>query len=63
MLVFPYLSFSADLSRCNLKELTGLVYKDNLHFSVIFSMFCIEQAKIYREAKFGSDRARLVVEL
>ena len=26
------------------------------YFSVIFSMFCIEQAKIYREAKFGSDR-------
>ena len=27
------------------------------YFSVIFSMFCIEQAKIYREPKFGSDRA------
>ena len=27
------------------------------YFIVIFSMFCIEQAKIYREPKFGSDRA------
>ena len=27
------------------------------YFSVMFSMFCIEQAKIYREPKFGSDSA------
>ena len=25
------------------------------YFSVTYSMFCIQQAKIYREPKFGSD--------
>ena len=28
-----------------------------VYFSVKFSMFCIEQAKIYTKPKFGSDRA------
>ena len=27
------------------------------YFSLIFYMFCIEQAKIHREPKFGSDSA------